>query len=148
MDEVKLVKITERTDGVGLYVSWADGEVYMIPKIPENVDREPYIINPHCIEEKFGTETFADAMRVTQFFHFMLVSRNALTYVESLNMVSGELLKALKALESLKALNVETVGRNIIECVARRGWDLNDLIHSDAWPPLEPKDEKKELLPE
>ena len=139
MDGVKLVKITECEDGVGLYVSWTDGQVCIMTEIPENVAQVQEMANPKWLEKKFGTESVAEAQRVTRFYQFLLTSRNAVSYLESLNRLSGELLKALKE---------TNVGRNVLERVVRRGWDLNDLIHSDAWPPLEPKDEKKELLPE
>ena len=139
MEAIKLVKITEREDGLGLYVSWTDNQVCIMTEIPESIAQDQDMSNPKWLEDKFGAESVAEAQRVTQFYHFLLTSPDAVSYIESLNIVSGALLKALKE---------DKIGRNVLERVVRRGWDLNDLIHSDAWPPLEPKDEKKELLPE
>ena len=136
---IKLVKVTEREDGLGLYVSWADGQVCIMIEIPENVAQEQNMSNPNWLGDKFGAESVANAQRIMRFYQFLLTSPKAVSYVETLNKFSGELLEALKE---------EKVGRNVLNRIVLCGWDLNELIHSETWPPLNEKNEKKKLSPE
>ena len=132
MNEIKLVHIATTPDNAELNVVVRDGELSISVAADADVMTEMRLNEPDWLENKFGAETVADAKRIFAFLAFLLDSPDALTYAASLHKTSGELLEALK--------NRNKTDRNVLTRILHNAWEMNNLIRSGVWPPLEPED--------